>query len=93
MVQYESDETKLVADDGRNMEKPRLGALTRYMMVFMSFLGFANVYSMRVNLSVAIVYMVNHTAIATNDSSGGGGSDVCPAPGQNGTGTNLHDGK
>lgn len=29
----------------------------------MGFLGFANVYAMRVNLSVAIVAMVNHTAI------------------------------
>jgi hypothetical protein len=35
----------------------------RYVMAFMGFLGFANVYAMRVNLSVAIVAMVNHTAI------------------------------
>jgi ACS family sodium-dependent inorganic phosphate cotransporter-like MFS transporter 5 len=34
----------------------------------MGFLGFANVYAMRVNLSVAIVAMVNNTAIATNAS-------------------------
>merc|ERR1719471_262771 len=34
----------------------------------MGFLGFANVYAMRVNLSVAIVAMVNNTAIATNSS-------------------------
>ena len=30
---------------------------------FQGFLGFANVYAMRVNLSVAIVYMVNNTWI------------------------------
>ena len=35
---------------------------SRYLMVFLAFLGFANVYAMRVNLSVAIVSMVNHTA-------------------------------
>merc|ERR1719422_3050606 len=34
----------------------------------MGFLGFANVYAMRVNLSVAIVAMVNITAIASNSS-------------------------
>ena len=34
----------------------------------MGFLGFANVYAMRVNLSVAIVAMVNNTAIASNTS-------------------------
>merc|ERR1719447_2545408 len=34
----------------------------------MGFLGFANVYAMRVNLSVAIVAMVNNTAIASNSS-------------------------
>ena len=35
----------------------------------LGFFGFANVYAMRVNLSVAIVYMVNNTAIHQNSSS------------------------
>ena len=38
------------------------------ILAIMGFLGFANVYAMRVNLSVAIVAMVNNTAIATNGS-------------------------
>jgi MFS transporter, ACS family, solute carrier family 17 (sodium-dependent inorganic phosphate cotransporter), member 5 len=40
----------------------------------MGFLGFANVYAMRVNLSVAIVAMVNNTAVPDVNVS-----DVCPA--------------
>lgn len=40
----------------------------------MGFLGFANVYAMRVNLSVAIVAMVNTTVSNTTDVI----TDVCP---------------
>ncbi len=44
----------------------------------MGFLGFANVYAMRVNLSVAIVSMVNRTAVDENNGDdAGNGSDVC----------------
>ena len=36
----------------------------RYMVAVMSLLGFANIYAMRVNLSVAIAVMVaNHTVL------------------------------
>lgn len=42
----------------------------------MGFLGFANVYAMRVNLSVAIVAMINSTAPAPSNESA---VDVCPA--------------
>ncbi|XP_046403298.1 putative inorganic phosphate cotransporter [Ischnura elegans] len=38
---------------------------TRHILAFLGFLGFANVYAMRVNLSVAIVAMTNST---TNES-------------------------
>ena len=38
-------------------EKKQTVLGTRHIFVFLGFLGFANVYAMRVNLSVAIVYM------------------------------------
>jgi len=46
------------------------------VMAVMGFLGFANVYAMRVNLSVAIVAMVNNTAIPKANNSDS--TDVCP---------------
>ncbi|KAL0128026.1 hypothetical protein PUN28_003337 [Cardiocondyla obscurior] len=39
----------------------------RHMVTFMIFLGMANAYIMRTNMSVAIVAMVNHTAIRTKN--------------------------
>ena len=36
---------------------------SRHVVTFMLFLGMANAYVMRTNMSVAIVAMVNHTAI------------------------------
>lgn len=35
----------------------------RYITTFMLFLGMSNAYVMRTNMSVAIVAMVNHTAL------------------------------
>lgn len=43
----------------------------------MGFLGFANVYAMRVNLSVAIVAMVNSSTTDTTNTSA---YDHCPVP-------------
>ena len=43
-------------------------------MVFLSFLGFVNVYALRVNLSVAMVAMVNSSYEADTN-----GSTECPA--------------
>lgn len=39
------------------------GMGTRHWVTFMLFLGMANAYIMRTNMSVAIVAMVNHTAL------------------------------
>jgi len=52
------------------------GLNARTVLAVMGFLGFANVYAMRVNLSVAIVAMVNNTAIATNNSKMN--NNTCP---------------
>uniref|UniRef100_A0A061QHU6 Sialin n=1 Tax=Cupiennius salei TaxID=6928 RepID=A0A061QHU6_CUPSA len=41
----------------------------RYILTFLGFLGFCNVYALRVNLSVAIVAMINHTATFKNSSA------------------------
>lgn len=43
--------------------------------MLLGFLGFANVYAMRVNLSVTIVAMVNQTAIPHINQTA---VDICP---------------
>ena len=52
----------------------------RHVISFMSFLGFFNVYALRVNLSVALVAMVNQT-----EESNSSVSDECPASNTNST--------
>lgn len=51
---------------------------TRHIFGLMGFLGFAVVYAMRVNLSVAIVAMVNQTAIPHTNTTVE--NDTCPVP-------------
>ncbi|CAH2234526.1 jg1666 [Pararge aegeria aegeria] len=54
----------------------------RTVLGIMGFFGFANVYAMRVNLSVAIVAMINSTVpLPSNDST----LDVCPSTGPSNT--------
>lgn len=50
----------------------------RQVLAILGFLGFANVYAMRVNLSISIVSMVNNSAIIIpgNETL----TDVCPIP-------------
>ncbi|XP_021931680.1 putative inorganic phosphate cotransporter isoform X3 [Zootermopsis nevadensis] len=47
---------------------PRACFGTRHFVTFMLFLGMANAYIMRTNMSVAIVAMVNHTALPRDDT-------------------------
>ena len=49
----------------------------RYGLSYLAFFGFVNVYALRVNLSVAILSMVNSSyLVPTNHANT---SDVCPA--------------
>lgn len=47
----------------------------RHTLAIMSFLGFMNLYAMRVNLSVALVAMVTHNTTDVKDTNG---SSECP---------------
>lgn len=64
-----------LVDDYDDRPKEWWGA--RHTLAFLGFLGFATVYAMRVNLSVAIVAMVKSEAIA-NDTKNDSGA--CPFP-------------
>lgn len=50
----------------------------RQVLAIVGFAGFAIVYAMRVNLSISIVSMVNHSAINTDTNQSF--TDVCPFP-------------
>lgn len=59
---------------------------TRHFVTFMLFLGMANAYVMRTNMSVAIVAMVNHTAIGTDsDDTAEGVDEECGVDSTNST--------
>ncbi|XP_034671886.1 putative inorganic phosphate cotransporter isoform X2 [Drosophila subobscura] len=70
------------------------GLKTRHIFGLMGFLGFAVVYAMRVNLSVAIVAMVNQTAIPHSNGSVVD-DDTCPMPepGRNDSGHRMPEGE
>ncbi|XP_023326905.1 putative inorganic phosphate cotransporter [Eurytemora carolleeae] len=74
LIVHQHSQNKMVKPES---EMPKYG--TRHVLVLMGLLGFANVYCMRVNLSVAIVAMVNNTAIHHQQDHS---SNEC-SPGQN----------
>lgn len=74
------EEEQLLDTPPANVYKTWFGK--RQLLAFMGFLGFANVYAMRVNLSVAIVAMVNNTAIPHANTTV---NEVCESPGDNST--------
>lgn len=58
--QDEYDEEEEVVETLAQREKEEAqGPLARHVLAIMGFLGFVNVYAMRVNLSVAMVAMVS----------------------------------
>ena len=50
-----------------DVQKQRLFCSQRLLFAFVFSLGIICVYGMRVNMSVAIVCMVNHTAVRSDD--------------------------
>jgi len=61
--------------------EPLLGAedfpSCRLVLIFMGFLGFINMYSLRFSLSVALVAMVNHTQHEPLNNSEYNSDDIC----------------
>ncbi|KAK3885844.1 hypothetical protein Pcinc_009971 [Petrolisthes cinctipes] len=86
----QEDQALLVPPTPKPPPQPQEFIGTRHVLAFMGFLGFANVYAMRVNLSVAIVAMVNNTAIPHVNSSS---SNVCPASSAGNTTHSTEDGE
>ncbi|XP_030764010.1 putative inorganic phosphate cotransporter isoform X2 [Sitophilus oryzae] len=85
--EYDSDTESIYEDEDEttriippSVEDTKNCIKSRHVLGILGFLGFANVYAMRVNLSVAIVAMVNQTAIPqppnSNDTF-----DHCPMNG------------
>lgn len=80
---YDDEEDLLVNQpliESSNQNELKDGPFPKARQVFalVGFSGFAIVYAMRVNLSISIVSMVNHTAI--NGNTNKSLTDSCPIP-------------
>ncbi|KAI5091729.1 sialin isoform X1, partial [Silurus meridionalis] len=74
----EEEETPLLQKQTKQLTAPRQCCSARYNLAFMMFFGFAVVYGLRVNLSVAMVAMVNTTDILPSFNASE--LNECPAP-------------
>lgn len=67
--QYDGKETEEKEESGTEEHErsssttKTIGVPKRYIMLLMIFVGFVNIYAMRVNLNVALVAMVNNQTI------------------------------
>ncbi|KAK3788190.1 hypothetical protein RRG08_020896 [Elysia crispata] len=66
-------------DENKKLKNGSQCLAARHVLAFLAFLGFFNVYCLRVNLSVALVAMVNSTDDETNSTT------ECPDPNINST--------
>ena len=67
---------------------PITGCGTRHVFAILAYLGFINIYALRISLSVALVAMVNSTKSQSENSSA---ADECPEHASNANSTRtLH---
>jgi len=74
-----TEEDPLLSEDyGVTHELPKVHFPScRLVLIFMGCLGFINVYSLRANLSIALVAMVNHTQHVPLNHSENNSDDIC----------------
>ena len=76
-----SDDDSSVVTHSKTENQPLLGGddfpSCRLLLIFMECLGFINIYCLRVNLSVALVAMVNHTQQVPLNYSEYSSDDIC----------------
>ena len=59
----EDEELERESQDSTCASRAVIGVPKRYILLLMIFIGFVNIYAMRVNLNVALVAMVNDQTI------------------------------
>jgi len=76
-----NDDGSSVVNHSKTENEPLLGGegfpSCRLVLVFMGCLGFINIYSLRANLSVVLVAMVNHTQQVPLNYSEVKSDDIC----------------